>query len=58
MFNIFQLDTVSRVLTDRQWSVGDLAAATLRFSVQTIEERLEGQNSLFEELIGMDKTNP
>ncbi|XP_011496990.1 PREDICTED: uncharacterized protein LOC105361492 [Ceratosolen solmsi marchali] len=50
-----KLDTVSRVLTDRQWSVGDLAAATLRFSLQTIEETLEGSNSLFEELIGIDK---
>ncbi|OXU28965.1 hypothetical protein TSAR_015795 [Trichomalopsis sarcophagae] len=53
-----KLDTVSRVLTDRQWSVGDLAAVALRFSVQTIEKRLEGRNSLFEELIGMDKPSP
>ncbi|XP_033219409.1 uncharacterized protein LOC117174413 isoform X2 [Belonocnema kinseyi] len=53
-----KLDTVSRVLMDRHWSVGDLAAATLRFAIQTIEERLEGRNSLFEDLIGMDKPSP
>lgn len=55
---IFQLDTVSRVLMDRHWSVGDLAAATLRFALQTIEERIEGRNTLFEEIIGMDKPSP
>ncbi|XP_058807279.1 uncharacterized protein LOC131673367 isoform X2 [Phymastichus coffea] len=53
-----KLDTVSRVLTDRQWSVGDLASATLRFSTQSIEERRETRNSLFEELIGVDKPSP
>ncbi|XP_032682695.1 uncharacterized protein LOC116849547 isoform X1 [Odontomachus brunneus] len=53
-----KLDTVSRVLMDRRWSVGDLAAATLRFAVQAIEERVEGKNSLFEEIIGMDKPSP
>jgi len=54
----FQLDTVTRVLMDRRWSVGDLAAATLRYAVQTIEERVEGKNTLFEEIIGMDKPSP
>ncbi|XP_076246440.1 uncharacterized protein LOC143186630 isoform X2 [Calliopsis andreniformis] len=53
--SLSKLDTVCRVLVDRHWSVGDLAAATLRFSLQTIEERIEGKNSLFEEIIGMDK---
>lgn len=53
----FQLDTVSRVLIDRRWSVGDLAAATLKYAMQTIEERVEGK-SLFEEIIGMDKSGP
>lgn len=56
--NLSKLDTVSRVLMDRRWSVGDLAAATLRFAVQTIEERVEGKNSLFEEIIGMNKPSP
>ncbi|KAJ8687151.1 hypothetical protein QAD02_022945 [Eretmocerus hayati] len=56
--SLSKLDTVSRVLTDRQWSVGDLAAATLRFSVQALEQRIEGRNSLFEELIGVDKPSP
>ncbi|XP_078039058.1 uncharacterized protein LOC144471154 isoform X1 [Augochlora pura] len=55
---ILQLDTVSRVLMDRHWSVGDLAAATLRFSLQIMEERMEGRNTLFEEIIGMDKPSP
>ncbi|XP_076282609.1 uncharacterized protein LOC143210048 isoform X2 [Lasioglossum baleicum] len=53
-----KLDTVSRVLMDRHWSVGDLAAATLRFSLQIMEERMEGRNTLFEEIIGMDKPSP
>lgn len=43
---------------DRHWSVGDLAAATLRFALHTIEERTEGRNTLFEEIIGMDKPSP
>ncbi|XP_011635216.1 uncharacterized protein LOC105425911 isoform X2 [Pogonomyrmex barbatus] len=56
--NLSKLDTVSRVLIDRRWSVGDLAAATLRYAMQTIEERAEGRNNLFEEIIGMDKSSP
>ncbi|XP_076175355.1 uncharacterized protein LOC143150746 isoform X3 [Ptiloglossa arizonensis] len=56
--SLSKLDTVSRVLMDRHWSVGDLAAATLRFALQTIEERIEGRNTLFEEIIGMDKPSP
>lgn len=43
---------------DRHWSVGDLAAATLRFALHIIEERTEGRNTLFEEIIGMDKPSP
>ncbi|XP_026670453.1 uncharacterized protein LOC108626129 isoform X2 [Ceratina calcarata] len=53
-----KLDTVCRVLVDRHWSVGDLVAATLRFALRTIEERTEGRNTLFEEIIGMDKPSP
>ncbi|XP_020289730.1 uncharacterized protein LOC109857629 isoform X2 [Pseudomyrmex gracilis] len=56
--SLSKLDTVSRVLMDRRWSVGDLAAATLRYAVQTIEDQVEGKNSLFEEIIGMDKPSP
>ncbi|XP_012218074.1 uncharacterized protein [Linepithema humile] len=56
--SLSKLDTVTRVLMDRRWSVGDLAAATLRYAVQTIEERVEGKNTLFEEIIGMDKPSP
>ncbi|XP_048514180.1 uncharacterized protein LOC105689719 isoform X2 [Athalia rosae] len=56
--SLSKLDTVSRVLVDRHWTVGDLATAVMRFAVKTIEERIEGRNSLFEELIGMDKPSP
>ncbi|KAL6255201.1 hypothetical protein P5V15_013539 [Pogonomyrmex californicus] len=56
--NLSKLDTVSRVLIDRRWSVGDLAAATLRYAMQTIEEQAERRNNLFEEIIGMDKSSP
>lgn len=43
---------------DRRWSVGDLAAATLRYAMHVIEEQMEGKSSLFEEIIGMDKSGP
>ncbi|XP_015179358.1 PREDICTED: uncharacterized protein LOC107067927 isoform X1 [Polistes dominula] len=56
--SLSKLDTISRVLLDRQWSVGDLAAATLNFSKQAIEEKVVNRNNLFEELIGMDKLSP
>ncbi|KOX67874.1 Poly(ADP-ribose) glycohydrolase [Melipona quadrifasciata] len=56
--SLSKLDTVSRVLMDRHWSVGDLAAATLRFALHIIEEKGEGRNTLFEEIIGMDKPSP
>ncbi|XP_014616233.1 PREDICTED: uncharacterized protein LOC106793633 isoform X2 [Polistes canadensis] len=56
--SLSKLDTISRVLLDRQWSVGDLAAATLKFSLQAIEKRVENRSNLFEELIGMDKLSP
>ncbi|XP_011691183.1 PREDICTED: uncharacterized protein LOC105452060 isoform X2 [Wasmannia auropunctata] len=56
--SLSKLDTVSRVLMDRRWSVGDLSAATLRYAMHAIEERMEGKNSLFEEIIGMDKSGP
>ncbi|XP_043592405.1 uncharacterized protein LOC122572010 isoform X1 [Bombus pyrosoma] len=56
--SLSKLDTVSRVLMDRHWSVGDLAAATLKFALHIIDERTEGRNTLFEEIIGMDKPSP
>jgi len=54
----FQLDTVSRLLMDRHWSVGNLTTATLKYAIQILEEQGEGKNSLFEEIIGMDKSSP
>ncbi|KAK0180251.1 hypothetical protein PV327_005916 [Microctonus hyperodae] len=56
--NLSKLDTVCRVLTDRKWSVGDLSTAMLRFAVHTLEDRVKGRNSLFDELIGVDKPSP
>ncbi|XP_043667791.1 uncharacterized protein LOC122628947 isoform X1 [Vespula pensylvanica] len=56
--SLSKLDTISRVLLDRHWSVGDLAAAVLKFSVQAIEKRVENKSNLFEELIGTDKLSP
>lgn len=56
--SLSKLDTVSRVLMDRHWSVGDLAAATLRFALYAIEEQTGGKNTLFEEIIGMEKPSP
>lgn len=51
-----QLDTVCRVLLDRKWTVGELAAATL----QNAQHILEAPNDvarrsecLFEKLIGL-----
>jgi len=43
---------------DRHWSVGNLTAATLKYAIQILEEQGEGKNSLFEEIIGMDKSSP
>ncbi|KAK2579661.1 hypothetical protein KPH14_011584 [Odynerus spinipes] len=56
--SLSKLDTISRVLLDRHWSVGDLAAAALKFSLQAIEKRVENKSNLFEDLIGMDKLTP
>ncbi|CAG5101746.1 Similar to Parg: Poly(ADP-ribose) glycohydrolase (Rattus norvegicus), partial [Cotesia congregata] len=56
--NLSKLDTVSRVLTDRRWTVGDLSTAMLRFAVQTLRDQVKGRNSLFDELIGHDKPSP
>ncbi|XP_044580163.1 uncharacterized protein LOC123262133 isoform X3 [Cotesia glomerata] len=56
--NLSKLDTVSRVLTDRRWTVGDLSTAMLRFADQALGDRVKGRNSLFDELIGVDKPSP
>ena len=70
-----KLDTVSRVLTDRQWTVGDLASSTLKFARRIVPKNFEveeekllrninpynqnrNNNSLFEELIGVDRPSP
>ncbi|CAH1104562.1 unnamed protein product [Psylliodes chrysocephalus] len=50
-----KLDTVCRILIDRKWSVKDLAEATLRYSNRVIQGK-ELSGTLFEELIGMDRT--
>ncbi|KAF4521475.1 hypothetical protein B566_EDAN001772 [Ephemera danica] len=56
-----KLDTLCRVIVDRQWSVGELTSAVLRFAQTSLD--LEDPNlpapttkrSLFDELIGTDK---
>jgi len=36
--SFLQLDTVCRVLLDRQWTVGELVNATLRFAQTTLDD--------------------
>lgn len=52
-----QLDTVCRVLLDRQWTVGELVSATLRFAQTTLDDPSPPQptHTLFDELIGTEK---
>jgi hypothetical protein len=56
----FQLDTVCRVLLDRQWSVGELIAAILKYNNSKFFEELNQSNSptLFEQIIRMDEKAP
>lgn len=57
----FQLDTVCRVLLDRKWTVGELAAATLEhakdildYDDKTSDATIEtSDRCLFEKLIGI-----
>lgn len=46
-----------RVLTDRKWTVGQLARAVLKFAQQTLLEPnvIPDNHSLFDELIGIEK---
>lgn len=56
MFFLFQLDTVCRVLLDRQWSVGELTRAVLRFLQSTLDNPNPTDSStLFEFLIGAEE---
>ncbi|XP_067014463.2 uncharacterized protein [Anabrus simplex] len=54
---LLKLDTVVRVLRDRQWTVGELASATLRHAQATLHAPTPPHttNSLFDELIGTEK---
>ncbi|XP_039765781.1 uncharacterized protein LOC120637822 isoform X1 [Pararge aegeria] len=54
---LFKLDTLVRVLTDRKWTVGQLARAMLRFARQTLHEPhvIPDNQTLFDELIGIEK---
>ncbi|CAG9575972.1 unnamed protein product [Danaus chrysippus] len=56
---LFKLDTLVRVLTDRKWTVGQLARAVLKFARQTLHEPhvIPNNHSLFDELIGIEKTS-
>ncbi|XP_023940123.1 uncharacterized protein LOC112047282 isoform X2 [Bicyclus anynana] len=55
---LFKLDTLVRVLTDRKWTVGQLARAVLKFARQTLHEPhvIPDNQTLFDELIGIEKT--
>ena len=46
-----QLDTVCRVLLDRQWSVGELVSSILRFSEAKIFGSTVNITALFEYII-------
>lgn len=48
------LDTVSRILVDRKWTVKDLAQETLRYSVQFLHGKIRN-GTLFEDLIGVER---
>lgn len=62
-FLIGQLDTVCRVLLDRKWTVGELAAATLDYAKDILEydektsdatiDTSDKHRCLFEKLIGI-----
>uniref|UniRef100_A0A023EX02 poly(ADP-ribose) glycohydrolase n=1 Tax=Triatoma infestans TaxID=30076 RepID=A0A023EX02_TRIIF len=54
-----KLDTVCRVLLDRQWSVGDLISALLRYSdIKIVNPHENISPSLFEQIIGMEERTP
>lgn len=60
-FSFVQLDTVCRVLLDRKWTVGELAAATLDYAKDILEYDEKTSDAtidtsdrcLFEKLIGI-----
>ncbi|XP_069678692.1 uncharacterized protein [Periplaneta americana] len=54
---LLKLDTVCRVLLDRQWTVGELVSAMLRFAQTTLDDPSPPQSNqtLFDELIGTEK---
>uniref|UniRef100_A0A1Q3FIR3 poly(ADP-ribose) glycohydrolase n=1 Tax=Culex tarsalis TaxID=7177 RepID=A0A1Q3FIR3_CULTA len=56
-----KLDTICRVLKDRKWTVGELAAATLSHAKDILEDPLYYNNdrsysSFFDKLIGLERT--
>lgn len=51
---LLQLDTICRVLLDRKWTVGELAAATLQHAQYVLEapgDKSRRSECLFEKLI-------
>lgn len=56
-----KLDTICRILKDRKWTVGELAAATLSHAKDILEDPLYYNNdrsysSFFDKLIGLERT--
>lgn len=51
----FKLDTICRVLLDRKWTVGELAAATLLHAKDILEDPFDQEQCFFEKLIGLER---
>lgn len=52
---IFKLDTICRILLDRQWTVGELAAATLLHAKDILDDPFDQEQCFFEKLIGLER---
>lgn len=54
------MDTVRRVLIDRKWTVGELAAATLQHAKETLDDQASGPmcsirpTCFFDKLLGLE----
>lgn len=54
-FFCFKLDTICRVLLDRKWTVGELAAATLLHAKDILDDPFDQEQCFFEKLIGLER---
>lgn len=51
----FKLDTICRVLLDRKWTVGELAAAALLHAKDILDDPFDQEQCFFEKLIGLER---